>query len=132
MDKLNELTMSADSKAGVDARLLKSEMYWMLKKKIKNEDAINDNNEFWDVLENEILKSSPLFRQRLELLSGGKMRTTDYRTAMLVKCGITPTEISKLMSRSKSAISNRRKTMGFVWFGKEMNPIQVDKIIRCL
>lgn len=131
-NKLNELASNVKSRIDVDSLILKSKMYKDLQEKIKNREGLSDKDAFWNKIEETILKSSPDFKRRLELLSGGKLRTSDYRMAMLVKCGITPTETSVLVHKSKSTISNRRKKLMEICIGKEINYKLVDEIIRCL
>lgn len=130
--KLNSLPSNVESISDVEPSILQSKIYKSLQDKIHKGEGLSDKSDLWNELEQTILKAYPEFRQRLYLLSGGRIRSDIYHTAMLVKCGISATEISVLMNKSKSSISYKRKTLGKMCFGEEVNPVLVDNIIKCL
>lgn len=132
-DKLKGLASNVKARsANVDASILKSKMYKSLQDMIRKHEGIKENSEFWNEMEKAILKTSPDFKHRLDLLSGGKISAEEYHTAMLVKCGVKPTEIAVLVHRAKGTITYRRKNIGLICFGEEFDPNVIDKIIHCL
>lgn len=112
--------------------ILSSEAYNKLKDKIKNGQIISHDNEIWTKLENVVTSVAPDFKKRITLLAGGKLKPIDMQMALLIKCGIKPTEMSGLAGRSKSTIAYRRKELAKRLFGKELSLETIDSIIRLL
>lgn len=61
-----------------------------------------------------------------------KMDDHAFRICMLIKIGLSPTDIARIMCISTSAISNQRKRLYYRAFGKNGNPNDWDEIIRKL
>lgn len=130
--KLLSLSNSADAKSGNDRPVLDKNIYGLLQDKIKTRQVIADNDLIWDKIEKAILRDSPKFEKRLSLLCVKEIKTDLWHTALLIKLGMSPTEISKLMGRSKSAITMRRITLGELCFDKKFDSSAIDSIIRLL
>ena len=81
------------------------------KKYIKKGKVIPESNLLWRKLEESVIDSSREFKYRLNLLTGGKIKTQDYHVALLIKCGISPTNISILIGRAKGTVSYRREAL---------------------
>ena len=79
-----------------------------------------------------MIKISPDFKKNLTVLLGGKLKPSDLQIALLTKFGITTTEMSILVGRTKSAIVYRRNSMGLKLFGKKTELNVIDDIIRLL
>lgn len=108
------------------------ELYEKIKGRTDDNKSLKDEDEIWDEIERLVLSEYPEFRNNLILLSNGKIKKDLYRTALLIKCGISPTHISVLMARSKPAISQRRKKIAELCFDEELELHQLDLLIRLL
>lgn len=62
----------------------------------------------------------------------GRIPIDSLPDLILLKCGVTPTELVKLICRSKGAISSRRERLGEKMFGTKKTVADVDAIIRLL
>lgn len=62
----------------------------------------------------------------------GRIPIDSLPDLILLKCGVTPTELVKLICRSKGAISSRRERLGEKMFGTKKTVADVDAIIRRL
>lgn len=86
----------------------------------------------WRKLEESVIDSSREFKYRLNLLTGGKIKTQDYHVALLIKCGISPTNISILIGRAKGTVSYRREALCEKVFGEKYGVKVIDDVIRLL
>ena len=77
-------------------------------------------------------EDSPNFKSNLHLLTGGKLSVQDYRLALLIKCGVTPTQLISLLGRTKGTISYRRETLCYRVFEEKLGSKVIDGIIRLL
>lgn len=111
--------------------ILESEAYDKILDYIKNDRVIPENKPLWEGLEEVVLKSSPKFKSRLHLLTGGKLKPSDYHLALLIKCGISPTSISTIIGRAKSTVAYRKDALGFKVFDRKLDTGVIDNII-CL
>lgn len=123
---------NADKDKGVSETILQSNAYKDLQELIHGKTQLKDDNPLWNELENIILESSPNFYKHISLLSMGNLTLTELRTAMLIKCGIKPTQIAILMGRSPAAIGSRRETLSQKIFDRKLGPKVIDTIIRLL
>lgn len=112
--------------------ILKSEVYDKVLEYIKKERIIPDKNHIWEELEEVVLKSSPQFKHRLHLLTGGKLKLSDFHLALLIKCGISSTNISTLVGRAKSTVAYRKDALGFKVFDQKLETGVIDDIIHLL
>lgn len=83
-------------------------------------------------LEHVVLESSPGFKTNLTLLTLGKLTTLDLHTALLIKCGIKPSQMTILLGRSNGAIISRRETLCLKVLDQKMGVKVIDHIIRLL
>jgi hypothetical protein len=93
---------------------------------------ITDSNPIWKDIEDIVIKSSTEFKHRLQLLTGGKLKTDDYHLALLIKCGVTPTQLIPLIGKTKGTISYRREMLCYRIFGEKLGAKVMDDIIRLL
>lgn len=112
--------------------ILESETYEQIMQHIDNAQVIPEKSPIWTNLENIIIKSSPNFKYRLRLLTGGNLKRSDFRLALLIKCNISPTNISILEGRAKATISYQRKNLCQKVFDQDLNADVIDDIIRLL
>jgi hypothetical protein len=131
-NKFIELVKSDKQPKTVDAAIICSESFAELRNFIEHEKSIKDDDELWGKIEATVLGCAPNFKTNLQLLTGGKLSRSDYRTALLIRCGITPSEMAILLGRSKGAISSRREYLGYKIFDEKLGTKLIDDIIRLL
>lgn len=131
-EKIIKITADTDENFDLPQSLLQSDSYKFLQEQIRLQKPIPEDSRFWSRLEKIIIDCYPLFKTRLELLSGGKLSTSDFRTALLIKCNISPTNMSYLFSRSRSSINSRRTSLAKKLFGETMDTKSADSLIRLL
>ena len=131
-EKIIKITADTDENFDLPQSLLQSDPYKFLQEQIRLQKPIPEDSRFWSRLEKIIIDCYPLFKPRLELLSGGKLSTSDFRTALLIKCNISPTNMSYLCSRSRSSINSRRTSLAKKLFGETMDTKSADSLIRLL
>lgn len=112
--------------------ILQSAAYKELQDLIVQEKALNDSSPLWDELESLVENASPNFKTYIRLLTGGKLTSQEFHTALLIKCGVTPSQMVILFSRSKGTISSRRESLCFKVFDEKMGTKVIDGIIRLL
>lgn len=116
----------------VASEILGSQAYEKISQYIDTRNILSDNSPFWKELEETILKSSPQFKHRLNLLTGGRLKPSDYHLALLIKCGISPTNIAQLVGRAKSTITYRKDALGTKILGEKLEIGVIDNIIHLL
>lgn len=116
----------------ISASILESDAYAKLHRIILSGESVRDNDPIWHELEELILSRSPQFKSNLKILLNGKLTTNDYHTAILVKCGVAPTQMASLFGRSKGTITSRRETMCKKIMGENLGTKVIDSLIRLL
>lgn len=122
----------SSEKQPVSSVILNSEVYAKLLKMIENGKPLKDNDEMWEELKNTVLESSPNFMSNLNLLTFGNLTAIDIKTALLLKCGMKPSQLSVLFVRSNGAIISRREMLSVKIFDKKIGVKVLDGIIRLL
>ena len=132
---IDELTAVCDSKKKrlpLSPEIGNSRAYAELQEYIKEKRAIPDTSPLWGELHSAIIEASPNFDRRLQLLSPGKIKTDAYRIMLLIKCGVTPTQLSVLIGRAKGTLSTRRRILGLKFTDNEISPNMFDNLIYAL
>ncbi len=132
---IDELTAVCDSKKTrlpLAPEIGNSRAYAELQNHIKEKQVIPDTSPLWGELHSAILAASPNFDRRLQLLSPGKIKTDAYRIMLLIKCGVTPTQLSFLIGRAKGPLSTRRRILGLKFTDNEISPTMFDNLIYAL
>ena len=111
--------------------IINSDIYQTLKKFIDEGSPIQDKH-LWEELELTVTECSPRFKTNLNLLTSGKLTSLDLHTALLIKCGFKPSEMTILFGRSNGAIISRRETLGLKALDKKTGVKVIDGIIRLL
>lgn len=109
-----------------------SDVYKTISLYIKEKQVITEDDHLWNEIEDVVIKSSPDFKNRLHLLVGDELKASDLHLALLIKCGIKPTNISILIGRAKATIAYRRESLGMRVFDNKTELTTIDKIIRLL
>lgn len=130
-NKLLQLSETSKRKS-ISSSILNSKVYEDIQKKIEEKKILNENDEVWRELEKIVHMSSPNFISNLRLLTLGNLTSIDLRTALLVKCGIKPSQMTVLLGRSNGAIVSRRESLCVKIFGKNEGVKMIDNIIRLL
>lgn len=132
---IDELTAVCDSKKKrlpLSPEIGNSLAYAELQEHIKEKRAIPDTSPLWGELHSAIIEASPNFDRRLQLLSPGKIKTDAYRIMLLIKCGVTPTQLCTLIGRAKGTLSTRRRILGLKFTDNEISPTMFDNLIYAL
>ena len=90
------------------------------------------DDETFDELKRTVLQASPKFIDNLKILTQNKLTEVDLQTALLIKCGFRPSEMTVLFARSNGAIIYRRNTLATKVFGHTESVDVVNGIIRLL
>lgn len=106
---------NVDKPVAVSESLYGSEVYNRLMDRINGGRHIPESDPVWEELGKTVLEERPDFRHDLEVLSGGRLGVNDWHVALLIRCGVTPTQMTRVFSRSKSTVSHyRRKLLSLV------------------
>ena len=100
----------------------------MLQERIEKCKIIQDSDQLWDETEKVVTLCSPDFRKKLNLLTSGHLTVIDYHTALLLKCGIKPSQMAILVGRSQGTIVSRRETLGRKILGEKMGLAIVETL----
>lgn len=128
---LSRMEELAKQPAQINPSLQESDVVRQLVAMASGKTVLSRSSDIWDRLESEILLTSPDFRANIHLLLGNPS-VNDYHIALLVKAGLTPTQISQLLSRAKGTISNNRQRMCERIFGRKISNTLFDDLIRLL
>jgi len=131
-DELLAMRDSRGQQTSIPQGILESEIYSIVQQYIIKGNVIPDTNQLWVELGQTVEACSVGFKNRLSLLTGGKLKLTDYHLALLIKCGISPTNIAILVGKAKGTIAYRREKLGIKIFDNKMELDVIDDIIRQL
>lgn len=110
--------------------ILNSNIYFQINGLISEGKHIDDET-FYE-LKRTVLQASPKFIDNLKILTQNKLTELDLQTALLIKCGFRPSEMTVLFARSNGAIIYRRNTLATKVFGHTESVDVVNGIIRLL
>lgn len=99
---------------------------------LKNGRIINYCDSVWDDMERVVLEESGNFKANLMMLSDGKADETDYRIALLLRCGLGVSNIAALMGKAKSTVSKRCRQLGKKLFCEELDTKSLVCLLRLL
>ena len=130
--KLLSLYNNSQHQTTLSPQLLQSAAYGKLQAVINKGTELKEDDELWNELEAAILECSPNFRTNLQLLVGGKLTSYDLHTSILIKCGVSPTQMTVLLNRTKGTIVSRRESLCIRIFDQKLGVKVIDEIIRLL
>lgn len=116
----------------ISPSIIESKAYENLQVLVSKKIELKENSDLWKDLEETVIKCSPNFKKNLQLLVGGKLTSYDNHTAILIKCGISLSNMTYLLNRSKGAIVSRRESLCFRVFDEKLGTKVIDGIIRLL
>ena len=131
-NELSTLCRSRKNRQPLSPLIAESEAYAALQDYIREENTIPDSSPLWDELRKAISKASPDFDERVRLLSGGRPKDLGYRLMLLIKCGVTPTQLCFLVGKTKGTLSYQRRMFGLQWLDREIDPRMIDNLIYSL
>ncbi len=112
--------------------ILESEAYEKILQSIRKDRIIPEKSPIWEELESVVIQTSPDFKYKLHILTGGRLKPSDFHLAMLIKCGISPSNIAILVGRAKATIAYRREALGLKIFDQKLSIDAIDHMIRLL
>lgn len=93
---------------------------------------ISESDPIWNRITEKINSQNPQFYKYIDILTLGKLNPGDMRILELIRCGITPTQMSHILGKAKGTISSRRASMSERMFDKSIGNTEFDFIIRSL
>jgi hypothetical protein len=130
--ELLSLQQSSKDSSPIQYNIVNHETYQKLKSYVDQEKLITEKNLLWDEIATMVETYSSNFKSRLMLLTNGKLTNDDYHIALLIKCGVTPTQLTKLIGRTKGTISYKRSQLCMKVFDQNLGAKAMDDIIRLL
>ena len=130
--ELIALSETYKDKYRVSSIILTSKAYAQLQELTKTQSILKDTDSLWKELEDIVLEAHPKFLENLNILTSGKIRTVELQTALLVKCGIRPSQMMVLLGKSNGTINSRRETLGTKVFDKKVSVKEIENLIRFL
>ena len=130
--ELLQLYEQSKNQIEVSPVILQSNVYNNLQELIAKRKCINEQDSLWQELEEVVLRCSPNFKENLILLTLGNLSIHDWHTSLLIKCGIQPSQMALLFSKTKAAMVSRRNSLCIKIFDDNMGTKVIDAIIRLL
>jgi hypothetical protein len=130
--ELLSLQQSGNDSAEILHDIINHPTYHKLQQYIETNKVITDRDAIWGDIEKMVCTYSQNFKSRLMLLTNGKLTSDDYRIALLIKCGVTPTQLTKLIGRTKGTVSYKRSMLCMRIFDQKLGAKIIDDIIRLL
>jgi hypothetical protein len=130
--ELLSLQQSGNDSAEILHDIINHPTYHKLQQYIETNKIITDRDTIWGDIEKMVCTYSQNFKSRLMLLTNGKLTSDDYRIALLIKCGVTPTQLTKLFGRTKGTVSYKRSMLCMRIFDQKLGAKIIDDIIRLL
>ena len=103
----------------------------MLSKLEEGEDLSKVRSLFYD-LDRVVDGAFPDYKKNLLLLMDGKINNTHLQTVIMIKCGMTSSQMAKALKVKYGSISSRRKEISRKMFGTNVGMDVIDEIIRAL
>ncbi|MDE6096461.1 MAG: hypothetical protein K2G52_09765 [Muribaculaceae bacterium] len=116
----------------MEEQIRTSKEYEFLKEALRTGTVINEDNRFWTELRKVVCAAAPHFMERLSILTGNKLTSKDIQTALLIKCGISHSQMSVIFGRTKGTISQRKETLSKKMFGCKVDMKILEQIVRIL
>lgn len=125
--------MDAEKKnISIPQNILRSEAYGKLQQMISTNSRIFNSDPLWSELESHIIDICPNFKEKLHSLMGVNIKPHEMHTILLIKYGVTPTQMTYLLGISKGGVSSRRESLCKKILGEKVNIKSIDNIIRSL
>lgn len=132
MSELINLHSSSQNTGGVMPEIIESDAYSRLQGLVHNGKSITSDSPLWNELESTLERYDPKFKPALQILTSGKLTKNDLHTCILIKYGLTPTQMSMMLNISKGALSSRRSSLSMKMFDKSLGNTVFDEIIKLI
>lgn len=119
---------TADQPSAVSRQFYDADVNQLLTTHIADDKVLKPSD--WKMVESRLLESFPDFREKLFSLYN--LSETEYRICMLIKLGISPTNIAKLTATGKSSVSQSRLRMQQKVFNGEGTAQDWDNFIMSI
>jgi hypothetical protein len=130
--QLKNITEAKQAKFSVSPIILDSDVYKQIQLYLADGKTIPEKSPIWESLEAVVVESSPSFKRNLQLLVGNSLKPQDFRTVLLIKCGISPGDLTVLLGRTKGTISYRRKHICEIILGERIDVVLINQLIYCI
>lgn len=130
--ELQELCHNTQEREPLSPIIRNSDAYSKLSVYIEQGKIIADSDPLWGEIQKVVLETSPNFIKRIQLLSLGKVKNMDYHIMLLIKLGLTPTQLGTLIGRSKGAVAYRRQALGIKLVNLKTKQSLIDNLIYAL
>lgn len=114
------------------ARRSGSEGRRIIEEAVARDEAIRPQSDLWGRMDEWVRSESAGFADKLAALAGEPLSTDDFRLALMIRCGATPTDLTILLGRDKSTVSKRRKALCLLLFRENGDLRTMDGLIRVL
>ncbi|MDE5714315.1 MAG: hypothetical protein K2I16_11955 [Muribaculaceae bacterium] len=131
-EKFLKMQKESFQKIDVPKSLLMSDSHNMIQQYLDEDKIIPTKSPLWKRLEKDVLRVSPKFEENLVVLLGSKLSSVELNIALLIKCGIAPMKIARLIGKEKGTVSYYRSKWSKIIFGKNVGNELMDNIIRTL
>lgn len=132
LEKIQGIVSADISNRGIDRKLKETPAYRDLQGYIIREKVISGKSPLWMRLEDVINEVYPDFFENLSILSGGDLSKDQNRMAMLIKYGVTPTEMKHILGKTKGTISYHRISLMNKLMNQKLPTTILDDIIQML
>ncbi len=128
-NELNSLCRTRKNRKPLSPVIAESKAYASLMACVAEDRAVPISSPLREELHRVVSKASPDFDKRVQLMSGGKVKVIDLRIMLLIKCGVTPSQLSTLVAKSKATLSYHRKMLGLQWLDNDLDPRLIYNLI---
>lgn len=115
-----------------DSEIVASDIYQQFIDIAHKGDMVVDSSPLWDELERVVLKCCPSFRKNLLLLASGNLSVAEIHTALLIKCGFRPIDMTRILGKSNGAIISRRDSLSLKVLDTKTSAKIITGIIKLL
>lgn len=102
-------TLAIDRRAAAESRLFNSPLYTRLRTTLDTADSPALSPDDWDMLARQVNETYSGFDSTLRGVMG--LSEHEYRVCLLLKIGMSPIEIARILNRSKEAVSSTRRRL---------------------
>lgn len=128
-NELNSLCRTRKNRKPLSPVIAESKAYASFMACVAEDRAVPISSPLREELHRVVSKASPDFDKRVQLMSGGKVKVIDLRIMLLIKCGVTPSQLSTLVAKSKATLSYHRKMLGLQWLDNDLDPRLIYNLI---
>lgn len=129
-DEIARLKENISNISNAHNNAVETEAYCKLIGILEKGGVLKDTDPLWDTIYESVCELSPEFESTLKRISVNKLSMQDYRLALLIKLGLSTSQISQLLCRAKSTIMYRRKQFCAKVFNDRITTDELNAILR--